>query len=90
MDLQLPPNDHMAFANDAYAVLLADVLNGRRASFVRDDELKLAWELVVPLVENNQELDVQPYKYDGKPDGFNAWLEDKKNSNVTSLPRAVL
>jgi glucose-6-phosphate 1-dehydrogenase len=35
---------------DAYTRLILDVLHGRHASFVRDDELRRAWEIFTPVL----------------------------------------
>lgn len=48
---------------DAYTRLILDVLQGRHESFVRDDELRRAWEIFTPLLHEIDERNVQPIIY---------------------------
>ena len=48
---------------DAYTRLILDVLQGKQASFVRDDELRRAWEIFTPVLHKIDNLNVKPIKY---------------------------
>ncbi|KAG7347829.1 6-phosphogluconate dehydrogenase [Nitzschia inconspicua] len=48
---------------DAYTRLILDVLQGKQASFVRDDELRRAWEIFTPLLHKIDNTNVKPIKY---------------------------
>lgn len=48
---------------DAYTRLILDVLRGRSSNFVRDDELKRAWEIFTPLLHQIEEEKVRPHIY---------------------------
>ena len=54
---------------DAYTRLILDVLRGKQATFVRDDELQAAWDIFTPLlheIENNaasEKVQVIPYVF---------------------------
>ncbi len=48
---------------DAYARLVLDVLRGKQAFFVRDDELVTAWEVVTPLLEEIEKSKKKPIPY---------------------------
>mmetsp|Transcript_27538 Transcript_27538/g.60331 ORF Transcript_27538/g.60331 Transcript_27538/m.60331 type:complete len:1339 (+) Transcript_27538:180-4196(+) len=48
---------------DAYTRLILDVLRGRSAAFVRDDELKRAWEIFTPLLHQIERDNVRPHIY---------------------------
>ena len=50
---------------DAYTRLILEVIRGRQATFVRDDELKAAWEIFTPLLHRieNEKIKPIPYKY---------------------------
>jgi len=48
---------------DAYTRLIFDVLRGKQSAFVRDDELRRAWELFTPLLQRIETEKVQPIKY---------------------------
>mmetsp|Transcript_12854 Transcript_12854/g.14852 ORF Transcript_12854/g.14852 Transcript_12854/m.14852 type:complete len:513 (-) Transcript_12854:170-1708(-) len=48
---------------EAYTRLILDVLRGKQATFVRDDELLAAWELVTPLLKEIEEKKVEPHLY---------------------------
>ena len=48
---------------NAYTRLLWDVLRGKQNSFIRADELVASWELFTPLLNQIEEDNVQPIKY---------------------------
>jgi glucose-6-phosphate 1-dehydrogenase len=48
---------------DAYTRLILDVVRGRQASFVRDDELLAAWKIFTPLLHHTEQDRVQPRLY---------------------------
>ena len=48
---------------DAYTRLIFDVLRGRHAAFVRDDELRRAWQIFTPVLHQIENDNVQPIKY---------------------------
>ena len=48
---------------DAYARLILDVLRGRSAAFVREDELRRSWELFTPLLHQIENENIQPVTY---------------------------
>jgi glucose-6-phosphate 1-dehydrogenase len=48
---------------DAYTRLILDVMRGRQASFVRDDELMAAWNIFTPLLHQAERDRVQPRLY---------------------------
>jgi len=48
---------------DAYARLLLDVLRGKQATFVRDDELLEAWRIVTPLLNEIENRSLEPFLY---------------------------
>lgn len=48
---------------DAYTRLILDVLHGRHAAFVRDDELRRAWEIFTPVLNKIENDNVQPIIY---------------------------
>jgi len=48
---------------DAYTRLVLDVLRGKQATFVRDDELEAAWEIVTPLLNEIEKNGAQPLPY---------------------------
>jgi hypothetical protein len=55
---------HTKEANpDAYTRLILDVLQARHAAFVRDDELRRAWEIFTPLLHTIEEGSVRPIVY---------------------------
>jgi 6-phosphogluconate dehydrogenase len=51
------------FNPDAYTRLILDVLQGKQAAFVRDDELRRAWEIFTPVLHKIEQTDVRPIKY---------------------------
>lgn len=50
---------------DAYTRLILEVIRGRQATFVRDDELRAAWKIFTPLLHRieNEKIKPIPYKY---------------------------
>mmetsp|Transcript_9660 Transcript_9660/g.12627 ORF Transcript_9660/g.12627 Transcript_9660/m.12627 type:complete len:503 (-) Transcript_9660:262-1770(-) len=58
---------HDRFVNlknpSAYSRLLLEVLRGKQATFVRDDELLAAWEIVTPLLKEIESKKVEPNLY---------------------------
>jgi 6-phosphogluconate dehydrogenase len=48
---------------DAYTRLISDVLQGKQGAFVRDDELRRAWEIFTPLLHKIEQENVQPILY---------------------------
>jgi len=55
--------------DDAYSRLIHDSLKGDTSSFVRDDELKLGWELFTPLLTRIEESKIKPDLYERGSDG---------------------
>ena len=56
--------DSMGNAPDAYTRLLLDVLRGKQATFVRDDELQAAWDIFTPLLHKMYPPDGGPRSAD--------------------------
>lgn len=57
-------NKRPVYSNpDAYTRLILDVLNGNHGSFVRDDELRRAWEIFTPLLHEIETTNVKPIIY---------------------------
>ena len=48
---------------DAYTRLLVDVLRGRHEAFVRDDELRRAWQIFTPVLHKIEEENIRPIIY---------------------------
>uniref|UniRef100_A0A7S3V057 Glucose-6-phosphate 1-dehydrogenase n=1 Tax=Aplanochytrium stocchinoi TaxID=215587 RepID=A0A7S3V057_9STRA len=48
---------------DAYTRLILDVLRGKQATFVRQDELVEAWKIATPLLKEVEESKVKPTDY---------------------------
>ncbi|CAK4071866.1 unnamed protein product [Aphanomyces euteiches] len=48
---------------DAYTRLVLDVLRGKQATFVRDDELRAAWKIFSPLLHEIDEKKIPPIPY---------------------------
>ena len=67
MDLSYKERFADAKNPDAYTRLILDVLRGKQAGFVRDDELKAAWGIFTPLLhaidDKAAELKPIPYKF---------------------------
>jgi glucose-6-phosphate 1-dehydrogenase len=49
---------------EAYTRLIYDVLQGKHAAFVRDDELRRAWEIFTPILHQIETEGVQPIIYE--------------------------
>jgi 6-phosphogluconate dehydrogenase len=56
-------SDDKAFNPEAYTRLILDVLQGKQASFVRDDELRRAWEIFTPLLHEIDNSNIKPIVY---------------------------
>jgi glucose-6-phosphate 1-dehydrogenase len=54
---------------DAYESLLLDVVNGEKSLFIRDDELRAAWDIFTPLLHHLEENKVEPSPYSFGTDG---------------------
>jgi 6-phosphogluconate dehydrogenase len=48
---------------EAYTRLILDVLQGKQAAFVRDDELRQAWQIFTPLLHRIERENIQPIIY---------------------------
>jgi len=48
---------------EAYTRLILDVLQGKQAAFVRDDELRRAWEIFTPLLHKIEQHNIRPIVY---------------------------
>lgn len=48
---------------DAYTRLILDVLRGKQATFVRDDELEAAWAIFSPLLHELESSSERPLPY---------------------------
>jgi len=48
---------------DAYTRLILDVLRGRSAAFVREDELRRSWEIFTPLLHQIEREGIRPIIY---------------------------
>jgi glucose-6-phosphate 1-dehydrogenase len=48
---------------DAYTRLILDVLNGDQGAFVRDDELRRAWEIFTPILHSIENDNIRPFTY---------------------------
>ena len=53
---------------DAYTRLILEVIRGRQATFVRDDELKASWAIFTPLLHQIEREKIKPilYEYGGR------------------------
>jgi len=65
LDLTYDARYPIAELHDAYTRLLLDVLRGKQATFVRDDEVIAAWEIFTPLLKEIEagKVDPVPYKF---------------------------
>ena len=65
---------------DAYTRLILDVLRGRSATFVREDELRRSWEIFTPLLHRIESENIQPVIYErgmrGPPEA-DAFIQEK-------------
>jgi glucose-6-phosphate 1-dehydrogenase len=48
---------------DAYTRLILDVLRGRSAAFVREDELRRSWQIFTPLLHKIERENIRPVMY---------------------------
>ena len=48
---------------DAYTRLILEVIRGRQATFVRDDELKASWDIFTPLLHQIETEKIKPIPY---------------------------
>jgi len=48
---------------DAYTRLILDVLRGKQAAFVRDDELTESWKIFTPLLHRIEKEKTEPIRY---------------------------
>ena len=48
---------------DAYTRLILDVLHGKQSAFVRDDELRRAWEIFTPVLHKIENENIPPIIY---------------------------
>jgi Glucose-6-phosphate dehydrogenase, C-terminal domain len=65
---------------DAYTRLILDVLLGKQAAFVRDDELRRAWEIFTPLLDQIETQNIRPIMYkpgSRGPDEADRFVEEK-------------
>ena len=51
------------FNPDAYTRLLLDILQGKQSAFVRDDELRRAWQVFTPVLQRIESENVRPLIY---------------------------
>lgn len=74
---------HIEGANpDAYTRLILDVLQGKQAAFVRDDELRRAWEIFTPILKKIETENIQPvvYKQGTRgPEESDRFIEERAN-----------
>lgn len=63
LDLSYADRYEGAEVPDAYTRLLLDVLRGKQAAFVRDDELRAAWKIFTPLLKEIEEQKIKPLPY---------------------------
>ncbi|RLN58035.1 hypothetical protein BBP00_00007216 [Phytophthora kernoviae] len=63
LDLSYAERYEGAEVPDAYTRLILDVLRGKQAAFVRDDELRAAWTIFTPLLDEIEGQKVKPLPY---------------------------
>jgi len=63
LDLTYDTRYPIAELHDAYTRLLLDVLRGKQATFVRDDELLAAWEIFTPVLHQIEQGALKPIPY---------------------------
>ena len=56
-------SNHQMKGDDAYSKLIYDALKGNSSSFVRDDELRLSWEIFSPLLHQIENVNPFPYTF---------------------------
>ena len=59
-----PSNPNSDSNPDAYTRLILDVLRGRSAGFVREDELRRSWEIFTPLLHRIEKEGIRPVVYE--------------------------
>lgn len=70
--------------DDAYANLIHDALQGNSSSFVRDDELKLSWKLLTPLLHELESIRPLSYKQGSEgPREVQSYLHNNHNKDMT-------
>ena len=55
---------------EAYQRLLLDCMVGDQTLFTRYDAVEVAWELLMPLLQQWESEDIIPYKYSAGADSF--------------------
>ncbi|KAE9034020.1 Glucose-6-phosphate 1-dehydrogenase [Phytophthora rubi] len=63
LDLSYSERYEGAEVPDAYTRLILDVLRGKQAAFVRNDELRAAWKIFTPLLDEIEGQKVKPLPY---------------------------
>ena len=63
LDLTYQDRYPLAELHDAYTRLLLDVLRGKQATFVRDDELIAAWEIFTPVLKRIDAKEIRSIPY---------------------------
>jgi len=63
LDLNYDTRYPIAELHDAYTRLILDVLRGKQATFVRDDELLAAWEIFTPMLHEIEQGKKLPIAY---------------------------
>lgn len=56
-------DQHKESNPDAYTRLILDVLQHRQSAFVRDDELRRAWEIFTPVLHAIEKNSIRPVVY---------------------------
>jgi len=65
---------------EAYTRLILNVIQGRQAAFVRDDELIRSWEIFTPILNQIENEKIRPHSYtygSRGPKGADAWIQEK-------------
>lgn len=60
---------HLQDIPEAYSRLLLDVLRGHQENFVRDDELRRAWQIFTPLLHRLEKEKIEPLPYERGEEG---------------------
>lgn len=63
LDLSYAQRYEGAEVPDAYTRLILDVLRGKQAAFVRDDELRAAWKIFTPVLKEIESAKDKPLPY---------------------------
>lgn len=79
---------YRALIPEAYECLLLDVMEGDRSLFIREDELRAAWDIFTPLLHELERDRVQPSPYDFGSSGPDARgrLEQRMIAGRTGEP----